>query len=329
MSKPKSDLEARCARNWDMIPAEEVEDLIIDAAALAGQPFAVAHLVFCKHQASAQRLKDSGRVEVSRGRLAILCGVDVAAIDSILSAFATVGLVVDGRLATYIKRKPRKNGHDYKNGARAAGARAADAGAADAKIPETNARAYAGRTPDTEKPAPDVRPASQIRAESSESSPNGDGEGRDIPSSSVILSPARDGVTMMTDEELVNLVSSVNPARLTRRVASKGLPVVRKWLADGFELTLDVLPEIGRIVADLKGPLGSLSADFVTEAIRARHETRLSGAIGPPPGRADQPSKPLTAAQVRARIVYGKSGSNGRQTVNGVSPFALPFGRPS
>ena len=82
---------------------------------------------------------------------------------------------------------------------------------------------------------------------------------------------------------------------------------VKAWLAEGFDLDLDILPAIRRITAASDDPTSALRR--FTKAIRLAHAKRRagSGSVQPPrlpdaPLSFDKPGEPLQAAAIRERL---------------------------
>ena len=278
--------ERKATLSWDMAPFAAAEDRILDAASLAAQSFPLAHLLWCKLQQSAQQLDDGGRFEISRGRLAKLGETDLVAIDALMSAFAEVGLIVDGKLATFVERglsrdqRYRGNKPPKEETAPLGCAAEPQPAIADAATRARRGDASARRGRDAEAPPRDAG-ASRFRAESSESSSIDDEERIEVPppSSSSDVSPARETTT--TDEGILEVVSKIDQAKIPPGAIRKGLPILRKCHSEGCDLHLDIAPALAEIAAHLARPLRSISADWVSREIRAHRDKRLAGSSAP------------------------------------------------
>jgi hypothetical protein len=288
-----------------MAPFAAAEDRILDAAAAARQSFPLAHLLWCKLQQSAQQINDGGRFEISLGRLARLGDADIEAINALLAAFADVGLVVDGRLATFVERGLTRDQIAYEK-KKAAEALAREQNLARSQESQnlplngsTADAAHVGR--DRAADARTVRgKGALVRAqcaenspshaesdtESSESSPLGVTDRIDIsPSSSSESVHPREAPTT-TGKEIFEVISKVDPANISGRVARAFVPVALQLIAEGVSFAEDIVPEVREIAAHTANPRMTLGDRDTINQIRRRFQTRISGA--PPPSNRKQ-----------------------------------------
>jgi hypothetical protein len=293
---------------WFQCALEAAEPGLRKAALRAKDRLTSVRGIYVKVVESAQLHNRADAIDIDRAELALLDQVDEAAIDRIMLAFEApdVGLIVDGRLTHFVPRalSPSQR-YRIAEKEREAAKRAAQA--------EASALARDAQTVNCEPPATrEAASASRFAAESKKSSLRD----VDIENSRIVISrpdaSAREDAATMTDDELINAIEATCPQKITQRVAKQGLPVVRKWLADGFDLRLDIEPVLSRKVPKLRGKLGNLGASFLIDELVEHRQWRLSRGSDPPAAKASfQPVKPQSAANVFARVL------NGNTTING------------
>jgi hypothetical protein len=276
---------------WQMAPFDAAKSRLISVRNRTKLGFLLPHFVWCEMQKSAQQFDDGGRFQVDRAVLAFMSDADETEIDAILAAFVDVGLIVDGRCATFIPRKISRDKAYY----------------AAKKLRDEKLRNADPAHPDLLE-APDAAPddgprvasqngavASQIRAESSESIERLDLE---IPpqSSVVVVAAASAGATTTTREEMFTAIRETGGGRIADKVIRRGLPRVEEWIKAGYDFHLDILPELAEIAGNSAKPLMTLEASFIPPQLTERRANRrlTSGVVtdglhnprAPPAGRA-------------------------------------------
>ena len=258
---------------WFKAPLAEAEARLRRVALRVNEPLSRVTWIWLKVQAAAQALDRCGAFDLDRAELALLDHVAEDAIERIFLAFeaADILLIAEGRCTTF---KEKEKSRDQKMRERTAAERTAAERASDAAALR-DAR-HAVCTPTATREATS---ASRIAVESSESSSLRTTRELEDPPQSVVVESrpcVREDGTTMTDEEIFQSISKIDPSKITKKVASAGVAEARKWIAEGLDLERDILPELSRIAKRLAGPLGSLGREFVVNEIRARHQQRLA-----------------------------------------------------
>jgi len=288
---------------WVKVPFEAVKERLLQVHLDTGETYGTVAVAWLETQASAQTLKDGGRFEVSRVRLAHDTGTKPAAIDAIFAAFVELGLIVDNKCATFIpdeKTRDQKY-HGKKKAAPASKAPPAPPREADAPLPTgiEDRPALDVQGPDIAESATRIDPsasridpsASRMRTESSESTSSTSELRKISRASSSSSSGEAAGATTTTGEEIFSKIVEATDGKIAGLTIRRGLGSIRKLIDEGCDLDLDILPELAEIATFSTSPLRNLAAPFIADQVRTRHGRRIAG-LGEPGRQVLLPPEP-------------------------------------